>query len=92
MTYRERIVEILQTQTGERKMQISKAQSIADALITNDVVVLNHGKWIRTPTGYINDICSICGGWNIVDEKGRPMRTNFCPNCGAKMDGGTDND
>ena len=86
MTYRERIVEILQTQTGERKMQINKAKSIADTLIANDVIVLNHGKWIKTPTGYINEICSICGSWAGVDEKGHPIRTNYCPNCGTKMD------
>lgn len=88
MTYREKIIEILQMHTGERKMQIKKAKSIADALIANDVIVLNRGKWIKTPTGYINEVCSICGGWGNIDEKGCAMRTSYCPNCGAKMDGG----
>ena len=87
MTYRERIIEILQTQTGERKMQLSKAKPIADTLIANDVIVLNHGKWIKMPGGYQNEICSICTCWGAVDRKGYPIRTVYCPNCGAKMDG-----
>jgi hypothetical protein len=49
MTYRERIIEILQTNTGERKMQFSKAERIADALLVNDVIVQNHGKWMKMP-------------------------------------------
>lgn len=87
MTYKERIIEILQTQTGERKMQVSKAERIADALIANDVVVQNQGKWMKMPGGYRNEICSICTCWGLVDSKGKPMRTVYCPNCGAKMDG-----
>lgn len=87
MTYRERIIEILQTQTGERKMQFSKAERIADALLANDVVVQNHGKWMKMPGGYINEICSICGCWGGVDKKAHPIRTVYCPNCGANMRG-----
>lgn len=86
MIYKARIVEILQTQTGERKMQVSKAERIADALIANDVVVQNHGKWVKLPTGWVNPVCSICAGMSLVDEKGYPIMTNYCPNCGAKMD------
>lgn len=87
MTYKERIIEILQTQTGERKMQVSKAERIAGVLIANDVVVQNHGKWMKMPGGYQNEICSICTCWGGVDRKGNPIRTVYCPNCGAKMDG-----
>ena len=87
MTYRERIIEILQTKTGERKMQISKAERIADALIADDVIVQNHGKWVKLPTGWANLVCSICFGMSLVDAKGKPIKTNYCPNCGAKMDG-----
>ena len=87
MTYRERIIEILQMQTGERKMQVSKAERIADALIAKDVFVQNHGKWVKLPTGWVNPVCSICFGMSLVDAKGNPIKTNYCPNCGAKMDG-----
>lgn len=87
MTYKTKIVEILQTQIGERKMQVRKAERIADALIENDVIVQNHGKWVKLPNGWANLICSICFGMSLVDAKGHPTITNYCPNCGARMDG-----
>ena len=87
MTYKERIIEILQTQSSERKMQFTKAKKIADALIDNGVIVQNQGKWVKNPTGFTNDICSVCFGDSPVDNRNYPIRTNYCPNCGAKMDG-----
>ena len=49
-----------------------------------------HGRWIRrkschTQTGFI-DRCSVCQ----KDLVHIGYKTNFCPNCGAKMDGGAD--
>lgn len=54
-----------------------------------DVVPVVHGWWNATET------CSLCGEkstegldatiWNY-------WLPNYCPNCGAKMDGGEDND
>lgn len=41
-----------------------------------------HGVWLDTPIGVIK--CSECGcSFNLVG-----MFTHYCPNCGAKMDGG----
>ena len=46
---------------------------------------VRHGRWIASHDEFCT--CSICKypvyvGWN---------QTNYCPNCGAKMDGGVDN-
>ena len=52
-----------------------------------DVAPVVHGKWIADGNGYHWTYnCSICE-W----KDGYPFneRHNFCPNCGAKMDGGT---
>ena len=70
---------------------------------TDDVVKVfvpvRHGRWekaqdMRRMDGNIYDYrCSLCdslaekGGYNNYDKL-----TNYCPNCGAKMDGGADND
>ena len=48
---------------------------------TADVVPVRHGRWIASHDEFC--ACSICKypvyvGWN---------QTNYCPNCGAKMDG-----
>jgi rubrerythrin len=51
-----------------------------------DVVEVVKGKWESHGEGFKwVYICSVCG---FVD--GYPMndRMNYCPNCGAKMDGG----
>ena len=51
-----------------------------------DVAPVVHGRWIADGDGYHWTYnCSICG-W----KDGYPFneRHNFCPNCGAKMDGG----
>lgn len=61
-----------------------------EALPTEDVAPVVHGRWIH-------DGRRIEGGidWCHCSECGKSdnfcARTNYCPNCGAKMDGG-DND
>ena len=53
-----------------------------------DAVEVVHGEWIETlvPDGYVQKAsrlrkkCSVCGWTNAC-------RYNYCPNCGAKMDG-----
>ena len=46
-----------------------------------------HGKWIKQEWGYV---CSVCGESNdyAYDNNIHKFIDNFCPNCGAKMDGG----
>lgn len=51
-----------------------------------DVAQVRHGRWIEQETytfGTMYD-CSICGT-RILDNG---HSWNYCPNCGAKMDGG----
>lgn len=46
-----------------------------------DVAQVVHGRWSETGIGII--ICSECGnGYNLIARY-----ANFCPNCGAKMQG-----
>ena len=55
-----------------------------------NAVEVVHGKWeIRVDPYrmlYHNYHCSVCGGWkhNLAFEH---ENMNYCPNCGAKMDG-----
>ena len=55
-----------------------------DALPTVDAVPVRHGHWIPChplgddgPEGYMCSVCRV-GGWE---------KTDFCPHCGARMDG-----
>ena len=47
---------------------------------------VRHGRWLIDPDGYY-PYCSGCR----EEPKGGVM-TNYCPNCGARMDGGVDHD
>lgn len=46
-----------------------------------EVEPVRHGRW--NPDGS----CSECGEYDNKD----PYGSKYCPNCGAKMDGGADN-
>ena len=48
---------------------------------TADVVEVKHGRWLINTDGYY-PYCSECRN----EPKGGHM-TDYCPNCGAKMDG-----
>jgi hypothetical protein len=58
--------------------------NVGDAVMdcpTADVVEVVHGEWISLEPCIGLFECSLCGH-KIIKEK-----CNFCPNCGAKMDG-----
>ena len=60
---------------------------------TADVVEVKHGHWDdrENPRWRAYNIrhCSMCG-WNIPKNnlRKKDMNWNYCPKCGAKMDGG----
>lgn len=65
-----------------------------DKVPAADVVAVVHGRWIVTEE--YNDViemdvvkytCSACGEYRL-SATGLSQATNYCPNCGAKMDGG----
>ena len=61
---------------------------IADEINEADAVEVVHGRWIDGVGSYSTANCSVCG-WKIPyteDYYGYLGKTNYCPNCGAKMD------
>lgn len=66
------------------------AQECENYLPTADVAPVKHGRWIEiigmAPPEYHNlHCCSICGDL-AMQRNHRELLTNYCPNCGAKMD------
>lgn len=57
-----------------------------------DVVPVVHGRWEQDANG--DWYCTNCGEVVAIYDSGRERTylKPYCPNCGAKMDGGTDND
>lgn len=55
-----------------------------------DVVGVRHGEWKKVHDEVCYWLaCSVCGE-EIPKRFGTDYYTNYCPNCGAKMDGGAD--
>lgn len=44
-----------------------------------------HGEWIKPVDNFCYQ-CSVCGEYSNNELPNKPW--NFCPNCGARMDGG----
>lgn len=63
---------------------------------TIDAEPVRHGEWILNPCNIYNDatwVCSVCGNeWVLIDGTPLDNQMNYCPKCGARMDGGTDGD
>ena len=62
---------------------------------TLDYAPVRHGKWIKDKDDlywgnhFIHLNCSLCGGEAHINRFGTAyILSNYCPNCGAKMDGG----
>ena len=81
------IVDAVSSVVGHRTtMKILK--NLADKK-TSDVVPVKHGKWeplVQTIDGarFVGDVCSECGWWKAMGVY------NYCPHCGARMDGDPD--
>lgn len=59
-----------------------------------DVAPVVHGQWIDKPTGRYGQMqswCSACGKHSGIGGIKSNRHKPYCPNCGAKMDGGTEN-
>ena len=83
------MAEYIDREKAKRLLHIEyayAAEQLLDEIPAADVAPVVHGRWGDDGSGII--ICSECGrGYNLI-----PRYTNFCPNCGAKMDGGDSNE
>jgi hypothetical protein len=56
---------------------------------TVDVVEVVHGRWIEKGYEGIMTYCSECLHRAPFNNHQELILSNYCPNCGAKMDGGS---
>ena len=68
--------------------------SAVECLSAADVVPVVHGRWVKEPPyksiggEYLKAlICSKCNSFFVSDGNKPWQMHNYCPNCGAKMDG-----
>ena len=68
---------------------IRTARLVASRIKTADVAEVVHGEWVEYED-YDFDCyykCSVCGSERYFEGTPKENECNFCPNCGAKMDG-----
>ena len=66
----------------------SRALSVINYAPAADVAPVKHGYWEELDEEGCYS-CSACGNpWIIIDGTPQDNEMYFCPNCGAKMDGG----
>lgn len=64
-------------------------EDIVNEIPAADVEPVKHGHWKHVAG--MNSKCSECDRYFPVSEfDKRPFDVNYCPNCGAKMDGESD--
>jgi len=68
-----------------------KIQMLIAQTPTVDAAPVVHGTWEKRKdvVGFV--CCSVCHDCNIYDEWPDGKKWRYCPNCGAKMDGGGEN-
>lgn len=77
-------IKIAQIPMDERTFR--KAWETAQEMPEIEAEPVRHGTWKHTPG--MNSKCSECGHYFPVKEfERRPFDINYCPRCGAKMDG-----
>lgn len=54
-----------------------------------DVAPVRHGRWINKGEYAVCMECGERSGTQYDGVEPIPLMTQFCPNCGARMDGGT---
>lgn len=73
---------------AEQGFDWDKAKQALASVPAADVAPVVHGRWgtgrFNLETGNYEEQCTRCR--NFSEEYGKP----YCPNCGAKMDGGTE--
>ena len=84
---REPAIEAIMSDPPDAHYQSWYAEKIK-AIPAADVAPVRHGRWEPG-----NPICPVCGGDKFKDLDADiwcDWMPDFCPNCGAKMDGDSD--
>ena len=72
---------------------LDRAQRVILDAPASDVAPVRHGRWVLLDECYNEGVyCSACH--KKVYKKcyaNQKIKSKFCPNCGAKMDGGAEN-
>jgi hypothetical protein len=75
---------------GMQSMKIRSVGALRDVPAA-DVAPVVHGKWIPVTNGRGGSECNMCHAYAPSYQSGAEYNSPYCPECGAKMDGGDHN-
>ena len=76
------------------KRAIEGTTELAETPLTYEDLV-PHGRWVDVPYVYFGAkryMCDQCADDDFWKDRIVTTKDSYCPNCGAKMDGGKEND
>ena len=62
-----------------------RAHKIVAAIPAAEVVEVRHGRWIKPVPGDGENYCSVCHAEQPWFYGYGYLKSNYCPNCGARM-------
>lgn len=82
---------VLSSQLKPRMFKTAEKATLGVNYVDTDDIVeyveQKHGRWETIPGTKTRQTCSVCGMTGMEHIK----FYSYCPNCGARMDGGNDN-
>lgn len=82
-------VVVFKSKTREEAKAVEKVCcAVMDRIVKSptDVSSVVHGRWVKDK--YLPTHCSVCGELPLLSRYGEyEVLSNYCPNCGARMDG-----
>lgn len=79
--------QALATMSKHGITQNMRASKAVAALPAADVAPVVHGRWVKPVPGDGENYCSACNTEQPWFYGYGYLESDFCPNCGAKMDG-----
>ena len=87
---REKLIELLEEAPGHANNEVYSFYEIADHLIANGVTIVANCQWdtvFYERNGTLATYSHICPECKYFYRNVKFKGHNYCPNCGAKMDG-----
>lgn len=75
-----------------KSMNLNEMRERLKCLPAADVAEVRHGRWIPVTNGRGGSECNQCHAYAPSYQSGAEYNSPYCPNCGAKMDGGEDDE
>ena len=90
------LVNEANTHNNPVKRAYTRAAAIIEQITSEDVQPVQHGRWIaenRDNRGYADCYtCTNCNCYSYTYTLMKDCEYEYCPNCGARMDGGADDE